>query len=375
MKTTEAVTPMTDTLSTPRGASDDEACWRSVQRRDPAADGAFVYAVVTTGVYCRPSCPSREARREHVRFYADATAAVAAGFRPCRRCRPDVTSPAPHHATAIAEACREIVRAIDAGEPTPGLAALAATAGLSRHHFHRLFRAATGVTPRAFAATARAAALRDRLAEGGRVTDAIHAAGYGSSSRAYEATGARLGMTPSVFRDGGRGENIRFAIAQCSLGTLLAAATGIGICALSLGDDARSLEEEFRGRFSNATLVGDDAAFADLVARVIASIDTPGDRCDLPLDVRGTAFQQRVWQALQQIPSGSTDTYAGIAERIGRPKAARAVAGACAANPVAVVIPCHRAVRGDGGLGGYRWGLDRKRQLLARERSDKEAGS
>lgn len=366
---------MTKTLSSPRRASEDDTFWPSVQRRDPAADGAFVYAVVTTGVYCRPSCPSRAARRENVRFYPSGAAAAEAGFRPCRRCRPDVALPAPRHADAIAEACRTIVRAIDAGAPVPALGVLAAAAGISRHHFHRLFRAASGVTPRAFAAAARAEALRQRLAEGGRVTEAIYAAGYGSSSRAYEATGARLGMTPTVFRDGGRGEHIRFAIAQCSLGAILVAATGIGICALSLGDDARSLEEEFRGRFSNATLVGDDAAFADLVARVIASIDTPGNRCELPLDVRGTAFQQRVWQALQQIPAGSTDTYAGIATRIGRPQAARAVAGACAANPVAVVIPCHRVVRGDGGLGGYRWGLDRKRQLLARERSDKETVS
>lgn len=366
-------TPEAAAKDLPGGSADsiDETRWQAVQRRDAAADGGFVYAVVTTGVYCRPSCASRAARRKNVRFFATGVEAARAGFRPCKRCRPDEVPLAERHALAVTDACRAITRAIEAGEAPPPLAVLADTARLSRHHFHRLFTATTGVTPRAYTAAARADALRTHLAAGGRVTDAIYAAGYGSSSRAYEAAAGRLGMTPLAFRDGGDAAVIHFATGQCSLGAILVATTVRGVCAIALGNEPKPLIEALRHRFSKATLVEMDPELANLVARVIRCVDDPlGDSGDLPLDVRGTAFQQRVWQALRQIPPGATTTYAELAVRIDRPGAARAVAGACAANPVAVVIPCHRVIRGDGGLGGYRWGIERKQALLKRERND-----
>ncbi len=335
--------------------------WQAVTSRDRAADGAFVFAVRSTGVYCRPSCPSRAAKRANVAFYADGAAARAAGFRACKRCRPD--EDAAPHAAAIAAACRMI----ETAEDLPELATLAAAAGLSPFHFHRVFKAATGVTPRAYAAAHRAGQLRARLGAAATVTEAIYESGFNASSRFYDSAAGLLGMTPTRWRQGGAGEVIRFAIAQSALGAVLVAATAKGICAIQLGDDPEALLRELQDRFPQAELRGGEPGFEALVAQVIGLVENPRQGIDLPLDVRGTAFQQRVWQALREIPAGRTASYAEVAARLGAPAAVRAVAGACAANALAVAIPCHRVVRTDGGLSGYRWGVARKRELLARE--------
>jgi len=337
--------------------------WQQVLARDAAADGHFVYAVRSTGIYCRPSCPSRRAKPGNVTLYASAAQAEAAGFRPCRRCNPRGASPAQANAALIAAACRQIEDA----ETPPSLQALADAAGLSPFHFHRRFKAATGLTPRAYAAAHRAGRLRSRLDQGDSVTGAIYAAGFSSNSRFYEGADAMLGMTPSAWRKGGAGVEIRFALGQCTLGAILVAQSRRGICAIALGDDPDILLRDFQDRFPAAELIGGDAAFETLVARVVGLVEAPGIGLDLPLDIRGTAFQQRVWQALRQIPPGSTASYAQIARRIGAPQASRAVAAACAANEIAVAIPCHRVLRSDGALSGYRWGVARKRALLDRE--------
>ena len=346
----------------PAADLDTEACWQAVRTRDRAADGRFVYAVRSTGVYCKPSCPSRPARPENVSFHADPAAARAAGYRACKRCKPDALSADAAHPGIVA-ACR----AIEAAEELPDLATLAALAGLSRFHFHRQFKAVTGVTPKAYAAAWRSRRVREALCAGAPVTAAIYAAGYNSNARFYHDAPAILGMTPSVYRAGGSREEIRFAIGECSLGAILVAATARGLCAILLGDDADALARELQDRFPHATLRGDDEDFARTVALVVGFVEAPGVGLDLPLDIRGTAFQQRVWQALRAIPAGTTASYADIAARIGRPKAVRAVAQACAANALAVAIPCHRVVRSDGALSGYRWGVQRKRALLERE--------
>ncbi|WP_287884544.1 MULTISPECIES: bifunctional DNA-binding transcriptional regulator/O6-methylguanine-DNA methyltransferase Ada [Paracoccus] len=337
--------------------------WQRVLARDAAADGSFVYAVRTTGVYCRPSCPSRRAKPQNVTLYASPDQAEAAGFRPCRRCNPRGASAAEANAALVAAACRLIEQA----ETPPTLQALAEAAGLSPFHFHRQFKAVTGLTPRAYAAAHRAGRLRARLAQGASVTGAIYEAGFNSSSRFYEGADGMLGMTPSAWRKGGAGAEIRFALGQCALGAILVAQSRRGICAIALGDDPEALLRDFQDRFPAATLIGGDAEFEALVARIVGFIEAPGIGLDLPLDIRGTAFQQRVWQALRQIPPGTTASYAEIARRIGEPQASRAVAQACAANPIAVAIPCHRVVRSDGALSGYRWGVARKRALLDRE--------
>ncbi|WP_104493891.1 bifunctional DNA-binding transcriptional regulator/O6-methylguanine-DNA methyltransferase Ada [Paracoccus denitrificans] len=337
--------------------------WQRVLARDAAADGSFVYAVRTTGVYCRPSCPSRRAKPQNVTLYASPDQAEAAGFRPCRRCNPRGASAAEANAALVAAACRLIEQA----ETPPTLQALAEAAGLSPFHFHRQFKAVTGLTPRAYAAAHRAGRLRARLAQGASVTGAIYEAGFNSSSRFYEGADGMLGMTPSAWRKGGAGAEIRFALGQCALGAILVAQSRRGICAIALGDDPEALLRDFQDRFPAATLIGGDAEFEALVARIVGFIEAPGIGLDLPLDIRGTAFQQRVWQALRQIPPGTTASYAEIARRIGEPRASRAVAQACAANPIAVAIPCHRVVRSDGALSGYRWGVARKRALLDRE--------
>jgi AraC family transcriptional regulator of adaptative response/methylated-DNA-[protein]-cysteine methyltransferase len=345
----------------------DDERWAAVIGRDPAADAAFVYGVTTTGVYCRPTCPSRRPRRDNTRFFTSTAAAEAAGLRPCKRCRPRRGDGGdPGHAELVARACRLIE---EADEP-PDLAALAAAVGLSRHHFHRVFVAETGVTPKAYAEAERARRLRRQLDGGTSVTDAIYAAGYGSNGRFYASSTARLGMTPSRFREGGVGTEVRFAIGRCSLGSVLVAATDQGVCAIELGDDPDALIRDFQDRFHRADLVGGDAAFEALVARVVGLVERPRDAAvtDLPLDVRGTAFQERVWRALQAIPPGTTTTYGELAQALGVPRAVRAVAGACAANKLAVAIPCHRVVRRDGSLSGYRWGIERKRALIERER-------
>jgi AraC family transcriptional regulator of adaptative response/methylated-DNA-[protein]-cysteine methyltransferase len=343
--------------------ADESERWAAVTRRDPHADGQFFYSVSTTGVYCRPSCPSRRARREHVCFHATIADAERAGFRACKRCRPNEPGLADMRAAAVARACR----LIEQQDEVPGLDALAAAAGMSRFHFHRIFRSVTGVTPKAYAAAHRARRVRDELTRQATITDAIYGAGFNSNSRFYAAAPGVLGMTPTRYRAGGAGECIHFAVGECSLGSVLVAATDKGVCAIMLGDDPDGLVRHLQDRFPKAGLVGGNTGFEHLVANVVALVEAPARAVNLPLDVRGTAFQQRVWQALRKIPVGSTASYADIARRIGMPKAVRAVAQACGANPIAIAIPCHRVVRRDGGLSGYRWGVERKRALLERE--------
>ena len=337
--------------------------WGAVIARDPAADGAFVYSVRTTGVYCRPSCAARQARPEHVAFHLTTADAERAGFRPCLRCRPDRPQLIELHAATVARLCRFIERA----EQAPSLEALAAEAGLSVYHLHRVFKAATGLTPKAYAAAHRARRVRAELDRGGTVTEAIYGAGYNSNGRFYAQSNDVLGMTPSRYRAGGADTDIRFAIGECSLGAILVAASEVGVCAILIGDDPDALARDLQDRFPRAKLIGGDAGFEQLVAKVVGLVEAPGLGLDLPLDVRGTAFQQRVWQALRDIPAGSTVSYADLARRIGAPKSVRAVAQACGANALAVAIPCHRVVRNDGALAGYRWGVERKRALLERE--------
>lgn len=346
-----------------QGWAGDEQRWDAVRERDEAADGAFLYGVLTTGVYCRPSCPSRLARRENVRFFASSTEAERAGLRACKRCRPLEAHPAERRAALVTQACRSIA---DAEEP-PNLATLARAAGLSRFHFQRLFKAATGVSPKVYGDACRAERARLALRGSGTVTAAIYEAGFGSSGRFYAGSAARLGMSPTGFRDGGRGVAIRFAVASTSLGPLLVAASQKGLCAVQFGGDAELLVRDLQDSFPHASLTAGDAAFDGIVAQVVGLVETPGQAVDLPLDIQGTAFQERVWQALRAIMPGQTASYAEIAQAIGSPGAVRAVAGACAANRIAVMIPCHRVVRSNGDLSGYRWGVDRKRSLLLRE--------
>jgi AraC family transcriptional regulator, regulatory protein of adaptative response / methylated-DNA-[protein]-cysteine methyltransferase len=357
--------PMTETRQpdTSRASASDEQRWQAVKRRDPAFDGKFFFAVRTTGVFCRPSCASRPAKRENVAFFSNVVEAENAGYRACKRCRPDKLGAPDPQIEAVKRACERI----DSAEEAPKLADLALSAGLSPYHFHRVFKSITGVTPKAYAAATRARRAADKLRTAGTVTEAIYDAGFNSSSRFYESTAARLGMTPGAVRRGGAGAAIRFAIGQASLGAVLVAATKKGVCAIMLGDDAHALVRELQDRFPNAELEGGDAEFERMVARVVGLVEAPGQRLDLPLDIRGTAFQQRVWAALRAIPPGKTATYKEIARAIGQPSAVRAVAQACGANPLAVAIPCHRVVRTDGDLSGYRWGVERKRKLLDRE--------
>ncbi len=335
----------------------------AVRRRDAAFDGAFVFAVKTTGVYCRPSCASRPAKPENVSFFATPEAAERAGFRACKRCRPDRAAEPDPHVALVRRACATIATA----EEPPAVADLAAEASLSPFHFHRVFKKVTGVTPKAYAAETRARRAAESLQTASTVTEAIYAAGFNASSRFYETSAARLGMTPTAARRGGEGEVIRFAVGAATLGAVLVAATDKGVAAILLGDDPDALVRELQDRFPRAKLVGGDAAFERTVAKVVGLVEAPGQRLDLPLDIRGTAFQQQVWQALRAIPAGRTASYAQIAKAIGRPGAVRAVAQACAANPLAIAIPCHRVVRTDGDLSGYRWGVARKRALIERE--------
>ncbi|MET1083190.1 MAG: bifunctional DNA-binding transcriptional regulator/O6-methylguanine-DNA methyltransferase Ada [Burkholderiales bacterium] len=337
--------------------------WAAVVVRDPKADGKFFYSVKTTGVYCRPSCAARTARPENVAFYPTAADAERAGFRPCKRCKPDQPSLAEQHAARVAELCRLIENA----EHVPSLEELANHAGLSPYHLHRVFKAVTGLTPKAYAAGHRAKRVRAELGRSSTVTEAIYDAGYSSNGRFYEESNEVLGMTPTNYRAGGANTAIRFAIGECSLGSILVAASERGVCAILMGDDPGELARNLQDRFPRADLIGGDAEFERLVAKVVGFVEAPKLGLDLPLDVRGTAFQQRVWQALREIPAGETVSYSEIANRIGSPKAVRAVAQACAANTLAVAIPCHRVIRNDGGLSGYRWGVERKRALLDRE--------
>ena len=345
------------------GVIEADPRWAAVVARSAAADGTFFYSVRTTGVYCRPSCGARLPRPENVRFHATRDEAERAGFRPCKRCHPDRPSLLERHAARVTEICR----LIETSSRVPPLEELASRAGMSPFHFHRVFKAATGLTPRAYAAAHRGERVRRELGKAPTVTAAIYDSGYGSNGRFYGESEQVLGMTPTAFRAGGADAQIRFAVGECSLGSILVARSDRGVCAILLGDDPDALARTLQDRFPRADLIGGDADFEDLVARVVGLVEAPRLGLDLPLDVRGTAFQQRVWRALREIPPGSTASYREIAERIGAPRAVRAVAQACAANPLAVAIPCHRVVRSDGGVAGYRWGVERKRALLQRE--------
>jgi len=348
-----------------RSFIDDESRWQAVASRDPAADGAFFYSVRTTGVYCRPTCAARLALRENVRFHATCRDAEKAGFRPCKRCKPTGESLAARHASAVAQACR----AIEEADDVPSLDELASAVGMSSQYFHRVFKAHTGLTPKGYAAAHRSQRVRHELGKSATVTSAIYGAGFNSNSRFYESSNELLGMTPKTFRAGGRGIVIRFAVAESWLGPILIAASDKGVCAILLGDDPAQLVHDLEDQFPEADLIGGDAGFEQLVAKVVGFVEMPSIGLDLPLDIRGTAFQRRVWEALRTIPSGSTASYADIAERIGQPKSVRAVAQACGANALAVAIPCHRVVRTDGSLSGYRWGVERKEKLLRREQA------
>lgn len=351
-------------MSTMTAYATDDARWAAVQNREAAADGHFVYAVRTTGVYAQPSSAARLPRRENVAFFDSPQAAEAAGYRPSRRAQGDQTRAAAERAALVARACR----LIEASETPPPLDALAAELGISPFHFHRLFKAETGLTPRAYGSAFRARRLREELsASGASITDAIYGAGFNSNSRFYEASEQLLGMRARDYRAGGAGADIRFAVGQCSLGAILVAQSQRGICAILLGDDPDTLVRELQDQFPKARLIGGDAAFEQWVAQVVGFIEAPAIGLQLPLDVRGTAFQERVWRALREIPPGTTASYTEIAERIGAPRSVRAVAQACGANHLAVAIPCHRVVRRDGDLAGYRWGVERKRELLRRE--------
>lgn len=339
--------------------------WARIIARDRTVDGQFWYSVSTTGIYCRPSCASKLANPKNVRLHETLEQARETGFRPCKRCHPEGLSPEAQSATVIAQACR----LIEQSAITPSLNQLANAADLSPSHFHRLFKSITGLTPHAYAAARRTARVRKQLSTGQTVTEAIYDAGFNSNGRFYENSHAMLGMTPTQFRAGGFNEEIRFAIGQCSLGAILVASSLRGVASILIGDDPEALARDLQDRFPKAKLIGGDADYESRVARVVGFVEAPRLGLDLPLDVRGTAFQQRVWQALREIPSGKTATYSDIARKIGAPKSTRAVAGACAANAIALAIPCHRVTRNDGALSGYRWGVERKRVLLEREGS------
>ncbi|WP_226478255.1 bifunctional DNA-binding transcriptional regulator/O6-methylguanine-DNA methyltransferase Ada [Pseudomonas sp. MWU16-30323] len=348
---------------TARHATEQDPRWAAIVARDAKADLTFVYGVKTTGVYCRPSSSARRPRPENVEFFDTPQQAEAAGYRPNKRSSGDQTQVAARHAQLVAAACRHIEQA----EILPALEDLATLAGLSPFHFHRVFKALTGLTPKRYASAHRSRKVRDGLKDQHSVTDALYDAGFNSNSRFYEAADQLLGMKPGDYKAGGTNTDIRFAVGQCSLGAILVAQSNRGVCAILLGDDPDKLVRDLQDQFPRANLLGADHDFEQLIAQVVGFIEAPALGLDLPLDLRGTAFQERVWQALREIPVGCTASYAEIAQRIGAPTAYRAVAQACGANSLAVAIPCHRVVRADGNLSGYRWGVERKRQLLERE--------
>ena len=345
----------------------DDPRWARIVARDKSADGDFWYSVVTTGVYCRPSCPSRTANPKNVQLHATLAEARTTGFRACKRCNPDNRSAGDEAVLLVAKACR----LIENSEEELPLDTLATRVGRSSSHFHRLFKSTTGLTPKEYADAHRATRIREALMKNTSVTDAIYHAGFNSSGRFYEKSKNLLGMTPTQYRAGGANEEIIFALGQTTLGAILVASSKKGVVAILLGDDPDKLLRELQDRFPKAKLIGADKEYQKLVAHVIGFIEVPNQCLDLPLDIRGTAFQQRVWRALQQIPAGTTVSYTEIAKKIGSPKSLRAVANACAANNIAVAIPCHRVVRTDGSLSGYAWGIDRKRDLIDREKRRK----
>ena len=358
-----AMVTKTPRFTTPSVADDPR--WARIVARDKTADGHLWYSVSTTGIYCRPSCPSRIPNPKNVQLHDSLESAMATGFRSCKRCNPDGPSIEAGNAALVAKACRMI----EESEEELSLEELAHAIGRSPSHFHRLFKTVTGLRPKEYAAAHRAKKVRERLSSGDSVTAAMYDAGFNSSGRFYEKSTGMLGMTPSQYRAGGANEEIRFAVGQTSLGAILVASSTKGVASILLGDDPDELVRDLQDRFPKACLIGADHDYEVLVARVVGFIETPGTSLNLPLDVRGTAFQQRVWQALQEIPAGETVSYTEVARRIGVPRAVRAVAGACAANNLAVAIPCHRVVRNDGSLSGYAWGIERKRDLLNREAS------
>lgn len=346
------------------GTLDVERCWQAVAARDDTHDGAFVYAVRSTGIYCRPSCPSRRPRREQVAFFALPAAAEFAGFRACKRCTPRELRLAEPGAAVVAAACALIAAHL---EQPLGLDDLGVAVSMSPHHLQRTFKRLVGVSPREYADALRLSALKGRLRAGDTVSDAIYAVGYGAPSRLYERADAQLGMCPTVYRAGGKGMQIGYTIVDSPLGRLLVAATARGLCAVSLGDDDAYLAYELRAEYAQAEIVCDDG-IGEPVEAILAYLSGRQPSLDLPLDVQATAFQRQVWQALQAIPYGQTRTYLQIAEGLGNPKAVRAVGRACATNPVSLVVPCHRAVGSDGKLHGFRWGLGRKQALLDMEK-------
>jgi len=337
--------------------------WKAFITRDPKAVGQFFTAVKTTGIYCRPTCSARLPKPENVQFFDTRLAAEQAGFRPCKRCKPDQIEQENENIAMITKICR----ILEAEEEIPSLDQLAAIAGMSKFHFHRLFTKTTGLTPREYAVARRETRLREKITRKNTITEAIYDAGYNANSRFYEKSNQVLGMTPTTYRSGGKDMKIRYAIGKSSLGLILVAESERGLCSIMLGDDPDLLTQDLRNRFPKAELVGGESDFENHVARVIGFVESPKIGLDLPLDIQGTAFQQRVWQTLRQIPAGKTASYAEIADRVGSPKGARAVAQACASNYLAVVIPCHRVVHTDGSVSGYRWGVDRKKALLKRE--------
>lgn len=335
-----------------------EDAWKAFEGRDRAADGSFVAAVRSTGIYCKPSCPARRPKRENVRFFPSGESARREGFRPCRRCRPDDVA-------RDLSAVRQALLLIERSEQPPTLAGIAAEVGYAPHHFQRLFTRLVGVSPASYARGRRSERAQAALKECKSVTEAIYEAGHAGPSQFYAETAERLGMAPSAWRDGGRGETIRWAVVESALGPMLLAATAHGICRLSFGEDETSLERHF----PNARLIPDDGSLATLVEGALAAVRCPSVAPDLPLDVRGTAFQEAVWKELRKIPAGETRTYAQIAAAVGKPGAVRAAGSANGANPVSVLVPCHRVIRSDGSLGGYAWGLERKRRLLDSEKA------
>lgn len=344
------------------GAKIDDKTWRLIASRSKKADGDFVYAVLTTMIYCRPSCGSRHAKRENMRIYSHSTDAELDGYRPCKRCQPDTTLENEIE-LKIARACQFIHQS----EIEPCLAEIAASAQLSPYHFHRQFKAHMGITPKAYFKAFRAGRLRQELKTSSTITSAIYDAGYGSNSRFYEQSDQVLGMTPGVYKKGGEAMMIYFAVGVWSLGHILVAQTQKGICSILLGDEAEQLINELEDEFPNAELIGGDKSFETVVAQVVAFVEQPGTKFNLPLDIQGTAFQQKVWQALREIPLGTTISYSELAQKIGQPSAVRAAATACARNKIAIAIPCHRVVRQNGDLSGYRWGIERKRSVLSSE--------
>ena len=341
--------------------------WQAVLSRDRQSDGSFVYAVLSTGIYCRPSCPSRRPRREQVVFFSQPEAAEQAGFRQCRRCRPRGIDTAEEQQVLVERARRYIEAHL---EEAVTLAALSAEVGMSPHHLQRLFKRVIGVSPRQYVDACRLDRFKTQIKGGAPVTRALYEVGYSSSSRLYERTDAQLGMTPTTYRKGGKDMNISYTIVDCPLGRLLVAATARGVCAVSLGDADAPLEAALRGEYPAAKIERDERGLGEWVEAILRYLAGQQPQLDLPLDVQATAFQWQVWQALRAIPVGQTRSYSAVAQALGQPTAARAVARACATNPVSLVIPCHRVVREDGDLGGYRWGLERKRALLAQEKAD-----